>query len=116
MARSSGPIRPNRPRQIGKNALGDTGGTSQCSCPSPLATRAVFSFTGFAGVPVRHLYLHHDGYPTGAAWRFSAALRAAAGVGGDHHGAAVEQGADIAALHREPGDGIGEHRRNRAVV
>jgi hypothetical protein len=40
-----------------------------------LATRAVFSFTGFPGTPVRHLYLHHDGYPTGAAWRFASALR-----------------------------------------
>jgi len=40
----------------------------------PLATRAVFSFTGFPGVPDHHLYLHHDGYPTGAAWRFAAAL------------------------------------------
>ena len=40
-----------------------------------MSTRAVFSFTGFPGVPVRHLYLHHDGYPTGAAWRFSEALR-----------------------------------------
>ncbi len=40
-----------------------------------MATRAVFSFTGFPGVPEHHLYLHHDGYPTGAAWRFAAALR-----------------------------------------
>lgn len=24
---------------------------------------------------MRHLYLHHDGYPTGAAWRFATALR-----------------------------------------
>jgi hypothetical protein len=39
-----------------------------------LATSAVFSFTGFPSVPDRHLYLHHDGYPTGAAWRFAAAL------------------------------------------
>ena len=40
-----------------------------------MATRAVYSFIGFPGVPERHLYLHHDGYPTGAAWRFAAALR-----------------------------------------
>ncbi len=40
-----------------------------------MATRAVYSFTGFPGQPVRHLYLHHDGYPTGAAWRFASALR-----------------------------------------
>ncbi len=40
-----------------------------------MATRAVYSFTGFPGAPVRHLYLHHDGYPTGAAWRFATALR-----------------------------------------
>ena len=26
---------------------------------------------------MRHLYLHHDGYPTGAAWRFAGALREA---------------------------------------
>jgi hypothetical protein len=42
-----------------------------------LATRAVFSFTGFPGAPERHLYLHHDGYPTGAAWRLAAAQRQA---------------------------------------
>ncbi|MEX1317287.1 MAG: hypothetical protein AB1Z22_09210 [Synechococcaceae cyanobacterium] len=41
-----------------------------------MATRALFSFKGFPGVPVRHLYLHHDGYPTGAAWRFAETLRA----------------------------------------
>jgi len=40
-----------------------------------LATRAVFSFTGFSSDPDHHLYLHHVGYPTGAAWRFAAALR-----------------------------------------
>jgi hypothetical protein len=40
-----------------------------------LATRAVYSFLGFPSVPECHLYLHHDGYPTGAAWRFSTALR-----------------------------------------
>ncbi len=42
-----------------------------------MATRAVFSFTGFPGAPERHLYLHHDGYPTGAAWRLAAAQRQA---------------------------------------
>jgi hypothetical protein len=42
-----------------------------------LATRAVYTFTGFPEAPVRHLYLHHDGYPTGAAWRFAEALREA---------------------------------------
>ena len=40
-----------------------------------MATRAVYSFTGFPSTPERHLYLHHDGYPTGAAWRFAVALR-----------------------------------------
>ena len=40
-----------------------------------MATRAVYTFTSFPGGPQRHLYLHHDGYPTGAAWRFAAALR-----------------------------------------
>ena len=43
-----------------------------------MATRAVFSFTGFAGFPDCHLYLHHDGYPAGAAWRFAEAQREAA--------------------------------------
>ena len=42
-----------------------------------MATRAVYSFTGFPGTPECHLYLHHDGYPTGAAWRFAVALREA---------------------------------------
>lgn len=40
-----------------------------------MATRAVYSFTGFPQVPVQHLSLHHDGYPSGAAWRFACALR-----------------------------------------
>ncbi|MEI7952225.1 MAG: hypothetical protein WCH37_06070 [Synechococcaceae cyanobacterium ELA182] len=40
-----------------------------------MATRAVFSFIGFPGAPQCHLYLHHDGYPTGAAWCFAEALR-----------------------------------------
>jgi hypothetical protein len=40
-----------------------------------LATRAVYSFTGFQSTSETHLYLHHDGYPTGAAWRFAATLR-----------------------------------------
>ena len=44
-------------------------------CFNVLATRAVFSFIGFPAQPERHLYLHHDGYPTGAAWRLSQALR-----------------------------------------
>ena len=43
-----------------------------------MATRAVYSFTGFSDIPERHLYLHHDGYPTGAAWRLAAAQRKAA--------------------------------------
>ena len=38
-----------------------------------MATRAVYTFTGFSGQSDQHLYLHHDGYPTGAAWRFAAA-------------------------------------------
>jgi len=42
-----------------------------------LASRAVYSFSGFVGAPERHLYLHHDGYPTGAACRFLAAQREA---------------------------------------
>jgi hypothetical protein len=40
-----------------------------------LPTRAVYSFSGFPNTPPRHLYIHHDGYPTGAAWRFAEALR-----------------------------------------
>ena len=40
-----------------------------------MATRALYTFTGFPETPVLHLYLHHDGYPTGAACRFAAALR-----------------------------------------
>ena len=39
-----------------------------------MATRAVYSFSGFPGRPESHFYLHHDGYPSGAAWRFAAAL------------------------------------------
>jgi hypothetical protein len=41
--------------------LRDSGGICKRSRSNPLATRAVFSFTGFAGVPERHLYLHHVG-------------------------------------------------------
>lgn len=40
-----------------------------------MATRAVYTFIGFPRAPESHLYLHHDGYPTGAAWRFAEALR-----------------------------------------
>ena len=40
-----------------------------------MATRAVYTFTGFLGVSEHHLFLHHDGYPTGAAWRFALSLR-----------------------------------------
>jgi hypothetical protein len=40
-----------------------------------LATRAIFTFIDFPGFPECHLYLHHGGYPTGAAWRFAEALR-----------------------------------------
>ena len=53
----------------------------------------MYTFTGFAGAPERHLYLHHDGYPAGAAWRFATALR--------HY---PEAPAFLAAfLHSEPG-------------
>lgn len=41
-----------------------------------MATGAVYSFSGFSDGPERHLSLPHDGYPTGAAWRFAAAIRA----------------------------------------
>ena len=40
-----------------------------------MATGAVFSFAGFAAAEPCHLWLPHDGYPTGAAWRFAASLR-----------------------------------------
>ena len=53
------------------------GGTGRRKRTLSLATRAVYTFTGFPETPVRHLYLHHDGYPTGAAWRFAEALREA---------------------------------------
>jgi hypothetical protein len=40
-----------------------------------LSTRAVYSFIGFPSAQECHYYLHHDGYPSGAAWRFAAALQ-----------------------------------------
>lgn len=45
-----------------------------------MSTRAVYSFIGFPSADGKsaqecHYYLHHDGYPSGAAWRFAAALR-----------------------------------------
>ena len=44
-----------------------------------MATRAVYSFSGFPELagdqPSCHLTLHHDGYPTAPAWRFAASLR-----------------------------------------
>jgi hypothetical protein len=40
-----------------------------------LVIDAVYSFIGFPEVSQRDLYLHNDGYPTGAAWRFAEALR-----------------------------------------
>ncbi len=42
-----------------------------------MATRAVYTLTGFTSAHVRHLYLHHDGYPTSAAWRFAEGFRVA---------------------------------------
>ena len=53
------------------------GGTGRKQRTLSLATRAAYTFTGFPEAPVRHLYLHHDGYPTGAAWRFAEALHEA---------------------------------------
>ena len=47
---------------------------ARASALPPLATRAVYSFIDFPEVPEHHVYLHHDGYPSGAAWRFAAAL------------------------------------------
>jgi hypothetical protein len=47
-----------------------------------LATGAVYTFTSFSSHSARHLYLHHDRYPTGAAFRFASAQRAAADVTG----------------------------------
>jgi hypothetical protein len=46
--------------------------SSRCN---PLATRAVYSFSGFLDPPERHFFFHHDGYPKGAAHRFAVALR-----------------------------------------
>lgn len=63
---------------MGCRAFGDrrdSGGICKRSRSIPLLTRAVYSFSGFPNTPPCHLYLHHDGYPTGAAWRFAAALR-----------------------------------------
>jgi len=53
------------------------GGTGRRQRTFSLATRSVYTFTGFPETPVHHLYLHHDGYPTGAAWRFAETLREA---------------------------------------
>ncbi len=38
-----------------------------------MATRAVYTFSGFPDEPAQHLYLHHDGYPAGAAFRLAEA-------------------------------------------
>jgi len=40
-----------------------------------LSTRAVYSFIDFSPAQECHYYIHHDGYPSGAAWRFAAALQ-----------------------------------------
>jgi len=40
-----------------------------------LSTRAVYSFIGFPSAQECHYYLHHDGYTSGAAWRFAASLQ-----------------------------------------
>jgi hypothetical protein len=47
-----------------------------------LATGAIYSFTGFPGIPECHLHLDHDGYPTGAAWRLAEAQRLSADASG----------------------------------
>jgi hypothetical protein len=54
------------------------GGIPSAAAPNSLATRAVYSFSRFPTLPERHFYLHHDGYITGAAFRFAAAQRLAA--------------------------------------
>lgn len=51
------------------------GGTGRWQRTLSLATRSVYTFTGFPSTSQCHLYLHHDGYPSGAAWRFAEALR-----------------------------------------
>ena len=65
--------------RAGNGSVGAVPGTpvalTRAADPFALATRAVFSFIGFPGTPQRHLYLHHDGYPTGAAWRLATARR-----------------------------------------
>jgi hypothetical protein len=43
------------------------------SCSSPIG--AFYSFSGFPDQTNCHQFFHHDGYPTGAAWRFAEALR-----------------------------------------
>ena len=40
-----------------------------------MATSAIFAFLGFPTHDDCHFYVVTDGYPTGAAWRFSSALR-----------------------------------------
>ena len=40
-----------------------------------MATSALYSFFWFPAQPECHLFLQHDGYPTGAAWRWATSLR-----------------------------------------
>lgn len=46
-----------------------------------MSTRAVYSFKGDG--QTHHVYVHHDGYPTGAADKFAATLKSGKIWGGD---------------------------------
>jgi hypothetical protein len=47
-----------------------------------VSTRAIYSFSGFSGSLVHHYYLHHDGYPAGAACLFMEVLSETIGPSG----------------------------------
>ena len=73
---------------------------------------------GWFGVVAQQLTPHHLGPEVGEldAQRHQQFHAATAGEGGHGDWPPVEQGSEVVVGHREPGNGIGERRRNRAVV
>ena len=73
---------------------------------------------GWFGVVAQQLTPHHLGPEVGEldAQRHQQFHAATTGEGGHGDGPTVEQGSEVVACHREPGDGIGEYGWDRTVV
>ena len=99
-------------------------GTSRCSeleglhLQKPLHQVVDAVVLGWFGVVAQQLTPHHLGPEVGEldAQRHQQFHAATTGEGGHGDGPTVEQGSEVVACHREPGDGIGEYGWDRTVV